>query len=63
MEMNRIIAAGEPVTVPEERPFVLGMLSFPIQDWGSVYDDPVALSRGTLFPVLDLPFVGRKDKV
>lgn len=61
MEINRTFTLEEPA--PEGRPFVIGMLSFPMQEWGGVYDDAIALSRGTLFPALDLPYVGRKDKV
>lgn len=39
----------------------LAMARFPIQQWtGEVYDGDTALSRGTLFPALDLPFIGKE---
>ncbi len=34
----------------------LAMAYVPIQSWGDVYSPEKALCRGTLFPVLDLPF-------
>ena len=34
----------------------LAMAYVPIQAWGDTYSPCRALSRGTLFPVLDLPF-------
>lgn len=39
---------------------VLAMAKVPIQPWCNVYDGATALSRGTLFPALDLPYLGRK---
>ncbi|MDD7515450.1 spore coat associated protein CotJA [Ruminococcus flavefaciens] len=36
----------------------LAMAYVPFQQWGDVYDDDKALSKGTLFPELDLPFSG-----
>lgn len=39
---------------------VLAIARMPIQHWCEVYDGATALSRGTLFPALDLPFLGRK---
>ena len=42
---------------------VLAMARVPIQPWCSVYDPSTALARGTLFPALDLPFIGRKEDV
>ena len=38
----------------------LVMARVPVQPWCSVYDGATALSRGTLFPALDLPYLGRK---
>lgn len=38
----------------------LAMARVPIQPWSSVYDSSTALSRGTLFPALDLPYLGRE---
>lgn len=37
----------------------LAMAYTPMQQWKQTYSDSVALSRGTLFPELDLPFDGR----
>ena len=31
----------------------------PMQRWSRVYDGKMALCRGTLFPALDLPFLGK----
>ena len=31
----------------------------PMQQWKSTYSDSVSLSRGTIFPELDLPFEGK----
>ena len=39
---------------------VLAMARVPIQPWNQVYDGSTALSRGTLFPALDLPYIGKE---
>lgn len=39
---------------PQNTP--LAMAYVPYQEWGEVYDEDSAFSRGTLFPELDLPF-------
>lgn len=39
---------------------ILAMAKVPIQPWDSVYDGSTALSRGTLFPALDLPYLGKE---
>ena len=39
----------------------LAMAYVPFQQWGETYSDDKALSSGTLFPQLDLPFVGGGD--
>jgi len=36
----------------------LAMAYVPFQQWGQVNDESEALSKGTLFPELDLPFTG-----
>ncbi len=36
----------------------LAMVYAPMQEWRSLYDLDTALSRGTLFAELDLPFLG-----
>lgn len=40
---------------------VLAMAYVPIQSWGDLYDESLALTKGTLFPDLDKPFTGRKQ--
>ncbi len=37
---------------------VVGMAYVPWQRWGDIYEPCKALSRGTLFAVLDKPFRG-----
>lgn len=37
-------------------PLPLAMAYVPIQTWGETYTPEKALCRGTVFPVLDLPF-------
>ncbi len=39
---------------------VPAMAYVPFQNWGEVYEPERALDAGTLFPVLDKPFYGRK---
>lgn len=39
---------------------ILAMAKVPMQPWCQIYDDSTALARGTLFPALDLPYLGRK---
>lgn len=39
---------------------VLAMARVPMQNWSTTYEPEVALSRGTLFPPLDLPFIGKE---
>ena len=41
---------------------VLAMARVPMQTWTSVYDPDTALSRGTLFPALDLPYVVKEAR-
>lgn len=38
----------------------VAMVYAPIQEWRSIYDAEMGLSRGTIFAELDLPFVGCK---
>lgn len=40
--------------------FAVGMTYTPWQRWGETYNAEKALERGTLFPVLDMPFAGRR---
>ncbi|MBQ3195078.1 MAG: spore coat associated protein CotJA [Clostridia bacterium] len=39
----------------------LAMAYVPDQCWGDLYDETLALQRGTLFADLDKPFTGRKQ--
>ncbi|MBQ7004290.1 MAG: spore coat associated protein CotJA [Oscillospiraceae bacterium] len=36
----------------------IGMAYVPYQQWQEPYDADMALDRGTMFPELDLPFMG-----
>lgn len=40
---------------------VLAMAYVPWQEWGELYDEELALQKGTLFAELDKPFLGRKQ--
>ena len=50
---------GQGSLFPDNTP--LAMAYVPFQQWGETYSDDKALSSGTLFPQLDLPFVGGGD--
>ncbi len=41
---------------------VLAMSYVPVQQWETPYDENTALSRGTIFPSLDKPFLGTEDE-
>ncbi len=43
---------------PENTP--IGMAYIPFQKWERPYDENIALSRGTIFPSLDKPFIGEE---
>ena len=43
---------------PNDTP--IGMAYVPYQFWEKPYDEPTALSRGTIFPALDKPFIGEE---
>ena len=43
---------------PSETP--LAMAYVPFQKWEEPYDRETALSRGTIFPALDKPFIGEE---
>ncbi len=38
----------------------IGMAYVPFQQWEKPYDREAALSRGTIFPALDKPFIGEE---
>ncbi len=52
--------------MPDNGPFPekisLAMAYVPNQPFQNLYDEPTALSRGTLFKSLDFPFVGAKKR-
>jgi len=37
---------------------VIGICYVPIQQWEQIYDEDTAFAAGTLFPELNLPFLG-----
>ena len=37
---------------------ILAICSVPMQQWEQIYDEDTAFSAGTLFPGLNLPFLG-----
>lgn len=43
---------------PAETP--IGMCYVPFQQWEKPYAENIALEQGTMFPSLDLPFLGRE---
>ncbi|MGN0674473.1 MAG: spore coat associated protein CotJA [Oscillospiraceae bacterium] len=43
---------------PAETP--IGMCYVPFQQWEIPYAENIALERGTIFPSLDLPFLGKE---
>ena len=43
---------------PEDTP--LAMAYVPYQSWEETYAENTALAKGTIFPSLDLPFLGRE---
>lgn len=43
---------------PKDTP--LAMAYVPFQKWEEPYDRETALSRGTIFPALDKPFIGEE---
>jgi alkylhydroperoxidase/carboxymuconolactone decarboxylase family protein YurZ len=60
-EMKNNNGNGSMTRFPKNTP--LAMAYVPFQQWGETYGDDEALSRGTLFPELDLPFLkGGADK-
>lgn len=40
--------------------FVPAMAYIPFQSWGNIYSPEVGFERGTLFQVLDKPFIGEE---
>ena len=52
----RLCNCGNPTSFPEE--YSLAMAYVPFQTDLTIYDDMQALEVGTLFPVLNKPFLG-----
>ena len=50
----------EKPTLPCLDSLPLAMAYVPMQKWGELYAPSVALDRGTMFPELDLPFIGEE---
>ncbi len=58
---NKCSTAGLYVPIgkfPAETP--LAMAYVPYQSWEETYAENVALTKGTIFPSLDLPFCGKE---
>lgn len=49
---------GENSLFPKDTPFA--MCYVPFQTFDKTYEENVALERGTIFPELDFPFLGRE---
>lgn len=47
--------------MPDTEAMVLAMAYVPTQEWNDIYSEDLALCKGTLFPELDKPFLGRKQ--
>ena len=55
--------SAEELTVPKGRlpeNMPLSMAYVPYQSWEETYAENTALAKGTIFPSLDLPFLGRE---
>ncbi len=55
--------SAEELTVPKRRlpeNMPLAMAYVPYQSWDETYAENTALAKGTIFPSLDLPFLGRE---
>lgn len=56
--MNKYDDSGNISEFPENTP--LAMCYVPYQEYGKTYAENVALEKGTIFPDLYFPFLGRK---
>lgn len=61
------IFTGQACKLTDERtPFpenpVPAMAYIPFQQWGEIYEPMKGFDRGTIFPVLDKPFYGRRGE-
>lgn len=53
--LDTTFGMGDCATLP------LAMAYVPFQPWETPYEAEVALKRGTIFPSLDLPFMGGEE--
>ncbi len=58
MEMKRKCCEAKNCNIPQDK-CSLAMAYVPWQRWETLYDDEKALERGTAFPSLDFPFLGK----
>lgn len=49
---------SEDCSIFTKQPISFAMAYVAFQPWGKTYEPSVALERGTIFPVLDKPFLG-----
>ena len=58
-------APAVPMTVPEmdmgSDCAIPVMAYFNLQPWGEPYEVEIGIARGTIFPPLDLPFIGKGE--
>lgn len=50
----------ENCTIFTAQPISFAMAYVPLQSWNQTYDPMVGLDRGTVFPELDKPFLGKE---
>ena len=43
---------------PQDTPLAMAYVSY--QEWEDTYAENVALAKGTIFPSLDMPFLGKE---
>jgi hypothetical protein len=56
--LNKLYGVSMDCMNKKNPPQVVGMTYVPWQHWGEVYEPCRALKYGTLFPILNKPFVG-----
>lgn len=66
MEEKNYEISREEIDITNEDPIfadprqALAMAYIPMQMWNKTYDPDVGICRGTIFPELDLPFIGEE---
>lgn len=48
------------ISIFTNQPISFAMAYVPFQQWGRTYDPTLGLERGTIFPELDKPFLGKE---